>query len=148
MNNLNKELELKKDSIERFVDILKFVAYQKKKQKEVYKIIDYLEEQVYLRDISLDEDQYKLFFEEVYDLLNRKDLISFYHKILSDYINNCLIDNECLQDRGNLNTFLRKLNDFVKVVEEYHGQLQTSEIVELKEKVKKRNDAILTPKAL
>lgn len=150
MDNLNKELELKKDSIERFVNVLKVVAYQKKRQKEVYKIIDYLEEQAYLRDLYLAEDYYELFFKEIYDFLNEKALISSYYRIVSEYINKCLIDDECLEDKGNLNTFLRKLSDLTKIVERYHGKLQENEIIKLQEKVKikKNNNATLTHKVM
>lgn len=144
MNQVTKELEEKNESIKRFVSVLKIITYEKKKEKEISKIIDYLKEQVYLRDFELVDDCYKIFFQEIYDFFYQKELLSKYYQIMVEYIDNILID------KGNLNTFIEGLRSLLKIIDKSSISLQEADILDLEKriKIKKYNSSTLTQKVM
>lgn len=121
-----------------------FDMAQKRKEQAIENVVDYFQEKAYLCDVCIEEANYYIFFEKLYEAFEKKGIASIYFDLVSQFVFKVITDNrDQLIDVDTLTNNLELLNviipnNIVKITDK-DFELLKQELVQPKAKVLQLN---------
>lgn len=117
-----------------------FLMAQKRKEQAVDNVVDYFQEEAYLCDVLVEEANYYIFFEKLYDTFEKKGITTIYFDLVSQFVLRVITNNrDQLIDVNTLINNLELLNNNISndmvIITNKEFELLREELTQPKPKV-------------